>query len=600
MIYKNGECIQKLELEMPNVDFQSCYQKVQIKYDVLENLIIVIVDRKELNNAKTFYSFYHPLSGKKLDAESACKNETIVVKESLNSVLDKNDTNVYEVQTSLTSQGINIFDLNDPFYTDICYDFDNPMNKDIPLNDRIKTIYPDVELCDEGCEIKGINLEDMTSTCDCMFNDISNNDKIKDNPLMETAFGEIFDIINSSNILVFKCIKNMFKHFSSSIGGWMSLGLILSQTGLTLTFFLLQFSQTGKYLINLTSNYIKYISTKNPKYPPKKGKIINNKNNRNDKENFQLNSETNLKSKNNIKNINSKQRINNKGIISEKNSADNIVIPFEEKKLKTSVDENIKTDNNYKQIEKDNDNNSNGEIFDKFFFIEYMSTSPEDMEFDDAIHKDKRTYCEHMKENLIEDQLITAAFVAEDPLKPRSIKIMVFILNVILYFVVNALFFSEEVISEIYNSNEEDEHFFSYLTRSIDKIIYTTLVGVVVNIITDFFFVDEKKLKGILRRERDNPKILKQKVREFMNDLKKRYIAFICVVSIILVISFIYLLCFNYVYPHTQIEWIKSGITIFIFMQTLSLLKCILETSMRILSYKLNSEKLYKISKFLD
>ena len=63
------------------------------------------------------------------------------------------------------------------------------MNKDIPLNDRIKTIYPDVELCDEGCEIKGINLEDMTSTCDCMFNDISNNDKIKDNPLMETAFG---------------------------------------------------------------------------------------------------------------------------------------------------------------------------------------------------------------------------------------------------------------------------------------------------------------------------------------------------------------------------------------------------------------------------
>ena len=110
----------------------------------------------------------------------------------------------------------------------------------------------------------------------------------------------------------------------------------------------------------------------------------------------------------------------------------------------------------------------------------------------------------------------------------------------------------------------------------------------------------KKKLKGILRRERDNPKILKQKVREFMNDLKKRYIAFICVVSIILVISFIYLLCFNYVYPHTQIEWIKSGITIFIFMQILSLLKCILETSMRFLSYKLNSEKLYKISKFLD
>ena len=53
-----------------------------------------------------------------------------------------------------------------------------------------------------------------------------------------------------------------------------------------------------------------------------------------------------------------------------------------------------------------------------------MATSPEDMEFDDAVAKDKRKYCEHMRENLIEDQLITAAFVAEDPIKPRSINII--------------------------------------------------------------------------------------------------------------------------------------------------------------------------------
>ena len=229
-----------------------------------------------------------------------------------------------------------------------------------------------------------------------------------------------------------------------------------------------------------------------------------------------------------------------------------------------------------------------------------MSTSPEDMEFDDAVAKDKRKYCEHMRENLIEDQLITAAFVAEDPLKPRTIRIMVFILHLILYFVVNGFFFSEAFIDELYNVNEEDENFFSYLPRSIDKIIYTTLVSVVVGIITGFFFVDEKKLKGILRREKDNTKVLKEKVSEFMKDLKRRYIAFIIVVSIILILSFFYLLCFNYVYPYSQVEWIKSSITIFIIMQILSLLKCILETSMRFLSYKFNSEKLYKISKFLD
>ena len=165
---------------------------------------------------------------------------------------------------------------------------------------------------------------------------------------------------------------------------------------------------------------------------------------------------------------------------------------------------------------------------------------------------------------------------------------------------INGLFFSESFISELYNANEEDENFFSYLPRSIDKIIYTTLVSVVIGIITGFFFVDEKKLKGIFRREKGDIIVLKQKVKEFMKDLKRRYIAFIIVASFILIISFFYLLCFNYVYPYSQIEWIKSSITIFIIMQILSLLKCILETSMRFLSYKFNIEKLYKISKFLD
>ena len=588
MIYKNEDCISQLPLKLPDVDLQNCYEKVKTKYGINQKLIIVIV--KDLINFKTFQSFYHPLSGFKLDADEICKNETIVVKESLTSVLDKNDTTVYEAQNSLMSQGINIFDLNDPFYTDLCYDFDNPMKKDIPLSERIKILYPDVELCDEGCEIKGVNLEDMTSSCDCFFNDLSNNNAIKENPLMETAFGEVFDMINNSNILVLKCFKNIFTHFSRSIGGWISLTLILGQTGLALTFFFVQSTQVSKYLFNLTKNYIKYISTKKPKSPPKR--VISN-----DNKSEKLKSQAKSEKKRQFKNKNDK----NFKIFStntEKNSADDIIIPFEEKKIKYSEDLNMNTNNDLEISEKNKEDEE--EVFDKNFYKEYMSTSPEDMEFDDAVAKDKRKYCEHMRVNLIEDQLITAAFVSEDPIKPRSIKIMVFILHLILYFVVNGLFFSEAFISDLYHANEEDENFFSYLPRSIDKIIYTTLVSVVIGIITGFFFEDEKKIKGIFRREKDNIKVLKQKVSEFMRDLKRKYFAFIIVASIILIISFFYLLCFNYVYPYSQIEWIKSSITIFIFMQILSLLKCILETSMRFLSYKFNSEKLYKIGKLLD
>ena len=223
----------------------------------------------------------------------------------------------------------------------------------------------------------------------------------------------------------------------------------------------------------------------------------------------------------------------------------------------------------------------------------------DDLEFDDAIVKDQRKFCEYLIECLKEKQMIAFTFIASDPLKVRIIKIILFLLNIVLYFVVIGLFFSEEYISELYNL-EGEEGFFDYIPRSIDKFIYTTVVSIVIGYIVDCFFVDEKKLKGIFRREKDNLNILKQKVKEFMKDLKRRYIAFTIVASLILIISFFYLLCFNYVYPYSQMEWIKSSITIFIIMQILSLLKCILETSMRFLSYKFNSEKLYKISKFLD
>ena len=589
MIYKDSSCIKELALEMPNVDFQSCYIKVKGEYGITEDLIIVIVDKNENNAHNTYYSFYHPKSGNKLNAEKICKDETIIVTESLNSVLNKNYS-FYQTQTSLTSQGINIFDINDPFYTDICYDFDNPLKKDIPLNNRIKSIFPNATLCDEGCQYKGINLTDMTTTCDCKFNDIANNNAIKDNELLDNTVGEIFDLINSSNILVFKCIKNIFKHFTRSYGCWISLVLIVSHLGLSMAFFLFSSSQVNNYILSLTYNYISYITNlvkKKPNLPPKKTIANNKKGNKN------------INSKKPIENINNNiNRIHQTP--APKTSAEELIISFNKKKKKITYDNNINIETKENLKESKKNLYIDEEKYDKHFFKEYMSTSLEDLEFDDAVAKDHRKYCEHMRENLKEDQIIANTFIAEDPIKPRSIKVILFILNVMLYFVINGLFFSEEVISELYYIDKEKENFFSFLPRSIERLVYATLVSIVIGIITDFFFIEEKKIKGIFRREKENINSLKKNISELKRDLKRRYIAFISVVSIILVISTIYLMCFNYVYPYSQMEWIKSSVAIVIIMQILSTLKCILETSLRFLSYKLKNEKLYKISKFLD
>ena len=596
MVYKDSNCIKELKLEMPSIDFQACYEKVKYEYDISQNLIIVIVDKKESNNPKSFYSFYHPISGIKLNAEKICKDETIVIFENLVSLLNKNDT-TYEAIMNLISQGINIFDLNSPIYTDICFYFDNPIKRDIPLNDRIKTIYPNVELCDEGCHYKGINLEDMTSICNCKFNDIANNELIKENALIKDAVGKIFELISDSNILVFKCIKYVFKYFHKSVGGLISLGLIIFHIILSLIFIFVELNKVKIYLFNLSNNYIKYLKRKDKKKvssPPKLSIEIKSNN-----DTFIPKANSIIESNSNF----SKIKLNPVIVHKYKKHDDKIFHFQKEKNIKTEKDLNKSQEKNKVEINVDDSSKkltTYNKTFYKKFFKEYMSTPIDDMEFDDAIVFDKRKYCEHLVPNLIEDQIFTNTFIAEDPLKPRTIKIMVFVLNIMLYFVVNGLFFNDEVIGKLYNMDEEKENFFSYLPRSIDNIIYTALVSIIIAMITDFFFIEEKKVKGIFRREKDDKFVLKQQIIEMIKELKKRYIAFIITVFIILIISFIYLLCFNYVYPYTQVEWVKSSVTIMIIIQILYLLKCIFETSFRFLSYKLKSELLFKLCKLLD
>jgi acetone carboxylase gamma subunit len=355
---------------------------------------------------------------------------------------------------------------------------------------------------------------------------------------------------------------------------------------MVLLYFLLELSKIKIYLFSLTNRYITYISKQNllePEEPPKRN-ISNNR------QNQKANDVVIYETKNNLDIKNDNMKVSNMN--SEvKNS--------EEKKLNalgSSIDlQLISSQNKKTEFQKSTEAKN-----DDDFFRKYLATSPDEMYYDDAIVFEKRTFLEHFTDGLKEKQIIAHTFIAYHELKPRTMKVIVFILNVIFYFVVNGLFFSESVIRELYEVDEDKENFFSYFPRSIQRIVYSNLVSIVIGIITDFFFIEEIKLKKIFKREKSQPIILRQKIVELINDIKKRNIAFIIISSIILLFSFFYLLCFNYVYPYSQIEWIKSSITIVIIMQILSTLKCFLESGLRFLSFKCKSEKLYKISKFID
>ena len=171
IIYKNETCIREQSLPMPTIDFLNCSEVVKKTYNVTE-LVAAIADKKTKKNPTSFYGFYHPVSGIKLDSDKLCKNSDVQITENLYTLLDEKDKD-YDLQINLAKQGINIFDEDDDFFNDICFEFDNPLSRDIPLKDRQKDVFPQAELCDDGCHNQGIDLRSMTAMCNCKYRDVS-------------------------------------------------------------------------------------------------------------------------------------------------------------------------------------------------------------------------------------------------------------------------------------------------------------------------------------------------------------------------------------------------------------------------------------------
>ena len=619
IIYKNDKCIKELSLKMPTVDFGDCYNKVKDKYHISENLIIAEVDKiNEGSNPITFYSFFNPKTGDKLDVNEICTHVT--VEENLLSLLNENHTN-YELMIKLTKQGINIFNISHEFYTDICFEFESPINKDIPLQDRILAFYPNATLCDPGCENEGINFEDMSAKCKCKFNDLANNNLLKENVLISSFVDEALEFINSSNIAVLKCYKYFFKYFFKRFGSYITLTLILIHIIFSIIFCCSDLMKIKRYIYELTQNYVSYISISgnnniNINEPPSKKSKSNQKikSEKNVKEKSK-NEKNSKKSKNNAvihlntsnnKKNNEKKSKNNKLVLNHnsnsKSSSKDSLVSYGLKKYAFKTDTTKQTLEKITQSELlkfSNNKNKNKYSQNEEYFNEYLATSIEDMEYDDAIKKDNRQFCEFFYETLQDKQIIAYTFFAKDPLKPRSIKIILFVLNIILYFVVNGLFFSEDYASEVYHL-EEEETFFSFVPRSISRFVYTTMVSLIIGFIVDCFFTEEKKIKGIFMREKENLYNLKGEIVIVIKEIESRYYGFIFFVLFILIISLYYLICFNYVYPHMQMEWLKSSIIIFIILQILSILTCLLETILRFLSFHYKSERIYKISKLVN
>ena len=200
-------------------------------------------------------------------------------------------------------------------------------------------------------------------------------------------------------------------------------------------------------------------------------------------------------------------------------------------------------------------------------------------------------------DRLIANQMIIDLFYNKNWIIPKTIKVIFFIVMIDLYMVVNALFYNEEYIRDLYYLDKE-ESFFSFVPRSLNRIIYTTIASSVLDFIISLLFPTENKIKKIIKRKRNNINEMRNKVIMSIKNIIDNYWIFILISYLITIFCWYYISCFNNAYPYLKIEWIKSSIFILTVLQIISILGCFLFAFLRYISIKFKSEKIYRISNY--
>ena len=603
-IYKNLSELTNAKEAAPQINFTSCYKKVQKYYNITEDLIITIIDNKDVQDDEQnpTYIFSDPFTGEVLNS-SVCKRDKIEVKKSLQNIM--NNTHIDEKKIKdiefCTKQGINVFDLNDDFYYDLCFHFESPNGRDIPLQDRIAFFYPNITLCDKTCQNKGVDLENLKAICICTFNDFMSHNIFTKN-IYGKSFEEFVSLVASLNIEVVKCIKDIFnkKYFLKCDGAFIFIILMICKIVCLVLYLNNGLYDIRKFFFSLISFYQKTHKMDPLKigFPPRKKTKLPKS--RMDNQNIDHESSGSI----NVMNQTGLKSDLRKTIdISGKKKSFKF-ISYSIKKL-TGVRRGRKSySSKTKQLHSTHKFSFNEKIMpneDKEMgteadgIREYLSMSFNENDFDDVIDKEKRTFFMFFCEKFQESQIIIYTFLIKQPLRPRPLKIMLFFLMIEIYFVVNALFYTEEYLSEIFRINSKDG-FFDFVPRRFNQFVYIYVVIGFISYIFGYFFIEDKKVKKIFVKNKEGEMKIKYDISVITTDINKRFKALIIISFIVNIIGFVYISCFNIVYPNSKFEWFKSTIFIFIIIQLIKYGIILIECCIRYTAIKCNSNKLFRLS----
>ena len=247
---KEIKLIMTIYTKLPDHLHFDCYENLKANCSIPSNEELMVIQTEYIKGEKrrSFYYFYNPIT---FDIIDPYMFEKVIVEEELYKFPKIN----LELALFFIEQGINLFNISDEFFTNICLNYESPNVRDIPLKIRINNLYQNVDFCYSG-EFRGIDFNTGKVKCEYYFSLLDLKDNIYDNTIVVDN-----DTVSITNLGIIKCIKDIFdiKRFSNCFGGFMIISLFFLELICYIKFIVDRLKYIRNYLDTLTQSFIDYI-----------------------------------------------------------------------------------------------------------------------------------------------------------------------------------------------------------------------------------------------------------------------------------------------------------------------------------------------------
>ena len=561
------------ENDLSIIDLGDCETSLRNYYNISYNLSLIIKKYEQLTSSaekSVQYEVYHPITKEQLNL-SVCEADTI----SLYIPVELNEE-LLALYEELQNSGYDLFNIEDPFYNDICATYTTSDGTDVLLSDRKNDYYSNnYTTCQSNCEYTSFDSGSKLLKCECNVVaediDISDLDKFSKN-----IYKNFYDVLKNSNYKTLKCYKLVFnsEFLKKNIGSF----VVISFFVLYLCSFIIytikgikslqeeaimtlanKFTDVNIKILekSLLEGKIKDSLKENKKIvepPPKKLKnkisdsnlIQEGKNNEKKKKNKKRKRRKARRARKSSRSYRERKRSRNEINISVANSK---ISEFGTKK-----NMNEETEKNKIAIFKSSTS------MNKFNDIPNKQESNLDdldlnnLKYEKAVDLDKRTLFQIYWSRLKSKHMIIYTFFSWHDHNLIYIKVARFIFLICTSMAMNVIFFSDSSMHKLY----VDYGVYNFL-QQIPQIIYSSLVSLVIEILIGFLSFTDNNIYQIRQIEEFEP----EKIKKIFKKMKIKLIMFFVVTFLFFAFYWYLISSFCAVYTNTQVTYIKDSVSSF-------------------------------------